>query len=148
MENLKVIESFVVSIYVTESDISLSVDIVRCQIFKYRENSVIQSLPPTRDAFIQHIDKTAYLSAYIWGTLHIPARAEESPTNWTWSFIDNRIKCQCVSYGHCLITQNLNKTVFEKCGCRKGCKKNCKCKKVEMMKCLPTCKCRGKCEES
>ena len=133
VENLKVIESFLVSIYVTESDILLSVDIARCQIFKYHENSVIRSLPPTRDVLIQHIDKAAYVSGYIWGTLHIPARAEESPTNWTWSFTDDRIKCQWVPYGHCLITQNLNKTVFKKCGCRKGCKKNCKCKKVEII---------------
>ena len=37
----------------------------------------------------------------------------------------------------------VNKTVFKKFGCQKGCRKNCKCKKVEIMKCLPTCKCRG-----
>ena len=58
------------------------------------------------------------------------------------------IKCQWVLYDRCLITQNLNKTVFKKCGCRKGCEKNCKCKKVKMIKCLTTCKCKGKCEES
>ena len=58
------------------------------------------------------------------------------------------IKCQLVSYDYCLITQNLNKTVFKKFGCQKGCRKNSKCKKVEMMKCLLTCKCRGKCEEN
>ena len=84
------------------------------------------------------------LSEYIWGTSHIPARTEESPTNWRWYFTDNKIKCQWVSYDYCLITQNLNKIVFKKYGCRKECKKNWKCKKVEMMKCLPTCKCRGK----
>ena len=73
---------------------------------------------------------------------------DKSPTNWTWSFTDNRIKCQWVSYDHCVIKENLNKTVFNKCGCRKGCKKNCKFKKVETMKYLPTSKCREKCEES
>ena len=73
---------------------------------------------------------------------------DKSPTNWTSSFTDNRIKCQWVSYDHCVIKQNLNKTVFNKCGCRKGCKKNCKCKKVETMKYLPTSKCREKFEES
>ena len=108
-ENLKVIESFVGSLYVTQSDISSSVNIARHQMFKYRGNSEIRPLPPTRDALIQHIHKAAYVSSYIWGTSHI-ARTEESPTNWTWSFTDNRIKCQWVSYDHCLITQNLNKT--------------------------------------
>ena len=76
----------------------------------------------------------------------LPARTVESSTNWTSSFTENRIKCQWLLYDHCLITQNLNKTVFKKCP--KGCKKNCKCKKVEMMKCLPTCKCGEKSGES
>ena len=147
-EKLKVIESFVVSLFVTELDISSSVNIARYQIFKYRVNSEMRLLAPTRDALIQHIHKAAHISGYIWETLHIPTGAVNSPTNWTWSFTDNRIKGQWVSYDHYLITQNLNKTVFKKCGCRRGCKKNGKFKKVEMMKCLPTCKCCRKCEES
>ena len=47
-ENLKVIGSFAVSLYVIESDISSFVDIARYQIFKYRGNSEIRSLSPTR----------------------------------------------------------------------------------------------------
>ena len=98
--NLKLIESFLVSLYVTESDISPSVDVARYQIFKYPGNSGIRSLPPTRDALIQHIHKVSYVSVNIWGTLHIPARTGESQTNWTWSFTDNRIKCQWVTYDY------------------------------------------------
>ena len=56
-ENFKVIESFVVSLYVTELDVSSSVDIARYQIFEYCGNSEIQSLPPTRDALMQYIHK-------------------------------------------------------------------------------------------
>ena len=112
-ENLKEIESFVVSLYVTESDISSSVDIARYQIFKYRGNSEICSLPPTWDALIQHIHKAAYVSGYVWGTSYIPWKTEQSPTNWKWSFTDTRIKCQWVSYDHCLIRQNLNEVVFK-----------------------------------
>ena len=52
-EKFKVIESFVVSLFVTESDISSSVDIAMYQIFKYCGNSEIQLLPPTWDALIQ-----------------------------------------------------------------------------------------------
>ena len=147
-ENLKVIEWFALSLYATVPDISWSVDIGRYQISKDRDNSEIRSLPPTRDALIQHIHKVTYVSGYIWGTLHIPTRTEKSPLKWTWSFTDNRIKCQWVSYDHCLITQNLNKAVSKKCGCRKDCKRNYKCKKVEMMKCLPTSKYREKFDES
>ena len=112
-EKLKVIESFVVSLFVTELDISSSVNIARYQIFKYRVNSEMRLLAPTRDALIQHIHKAAHVSGYIWETLHIPTGTVKSPTNWTWSFTDNRIKSQWVSYDHYLITQNLNKTVLK-----------------------------------
>ena len=81
-ENLKVIEWFPLSLYATEPDISWSVDIARYQISKDRENSEIRSLPPTRDALIQHIHKVAYVSGYIWGT-----RTEKSPLKWTWSLL-------------------------------------------------------------
>ena len=68
---------------VRESDISSTVDIARYHIFKYRGNSEIWSLPPTRKAFIEHIRKVTYVSCYICGASHIPARTEDSPTNWT-----------------------------------------------------------------
>ena len=70
-------------------------------------------LPPTRDAMVQYIQKAVYVSGYIWGTSRIPAGTKESPANWTWSFTDHRIKCQWVSYDHCMITQNLSETVFK-----------------------------------
>lgn len=144
-EDLEVIESFVISLYDSESDISSCIDVARYEIFKYRGSSDIRSLPPTRDALIHHIHKAAYISGYLWGMSHVPSTTEEPPTNWTWIVMENKIKCQWISYDHHSITQELYKTVFKKCGCRKGCKKNCKCKKGEQMKCLPTCKCRGKC---
>ena len=109
-KNLKVIKSFVVSLYVTELDILTSVDIARSQSFKYRGNSEIRSLPPARDTLIQHIHK--YIIQYIYlvisGEHGIYRQERKSPTNWTWSFTDNRIKCQWVSDDHFLITQNLN----------------------------------------
>ena len=52
-ENFKVIESFLVSLYVTELDVLSSADIARYQIFQYCGNSEIQLLPPARDALMQ-----------------------------------------------------------------------------------------------
>ena len=72
-ENLKVIELFVVSLYVTESDVSSSVDKEKYQILKYCGNYESRSSLPTRDALIQHVYKAAYVSGYIWGTSPIPA---------------------------------------------------------------------------
>ena len=117
-----------------ESDISSFVDIGRYQIFKYRGNSEIRSLSPTRHVSGEH------------RTYREEQKSHQQIEHGLSLTIDkvSMGQCQC----HCLITQNLNKTVFKKCGCQKGYKKNCKCIKVEMMKCLPTCKCKEKCKES
>ena len=36
----------------------------------------IQSLPPTRDALIQHIHKSAYVSVLIWGRANLLNKTE------------------------------------------------------------------------
>ena len=59
----------------------------------FRGNSKIRSLPPTRDALIQHIYKAAYVFGYVWGTSHIPARMKDSRAKWAQSFTS-------VSYSH------------------------------------------------
>ena len=133
--------------YESKTDISSSIDTARYQIFKYRGNSDIRSLPPTKDALVHHIHRAAYVAGYIWGRSHIPIKTEEPTTNWKWVVKDEKLKCKWVSYDHGSATDSLGNTVFKKCGCRKGCKKSCKCKKGDEMKCLPTCKCRGKCGE-
>ena len=144
-DDLKIIEAFIISLYDAEADISSSIDIARYQIFKYRGNSDIRSLPPTKDALVHHIHKAAYVAGYIWGRSDVPTKSDEPPTNWTWFVQDKKLLCKWVSYDHEGPTNNLTNTVFKKCGCRKGCKKPCKCKKGVEMNCLPTCKCRGKC---
>ena len=146
-EHLKQVEAFIISLYDTETDISSSIDTARYQIFKYRGNSDIRSLPPTKDALVHHIHRAAYVAGYIWGRSHIPIKTEEPTTNWMWVVKDEKLECKWVSYDHGSATDSLGNTVFKKCGCRKGCKKSCKCKKGDEMKCLPTCKCRGKCGE-
>ena len=116
-ENLKVIESFCSFSICHRIRYIIICWYSKVSNFQYRGNSEIQWLPPARDVLIQHIHKAAYLSGYIWEIPYILARTEESPTDWTWSFTGNRVKCQWVLYDYCLITQNLNKTVFKKCIC-------------------------------
>ena len=82
VEDLQVIESFVISVYDFEPDISSCIDVARYEIYKYRGNSNINPLPPARDALIPHIHKAAYVSGYIWGMSHVPNTTEEPPINW------------------------------------------------------------------
>ena len=83
----------------------------------------------TKFSNIVEIHKAVYVSGYIWGMAHRTNTTDEPPTHCTWSVVDGRIECLWISYDHQLATQNMYKTVFKKCGCRTGCKKNRKCKK-------------------
>ena len=133
-EHISKVEAFIISLY-DVVDESASIDFVRYQIFNYRGNFDVKSLPPTKDALVHHIYKSAYVTGNVCGRAHIPIKTEEPPTKWTWIMEDGKLKCQWVSYDHAAATQELHKTVFKKCSCRKGCKKSCKCKK-EGLKCL------------
>ena len=69
-EDINVIEKFIISLYCDHCN-CFSIDLARYKIFKYRQNMNIRSLPPTRDALIQHIHKSAYVSGLIYGVEQI-----------------------------------------------------------------------------
>ena len=74
-EDFNVIEKFIISLYYGDWK-CFSVDLVRYEIFKYRQNMNIRSLPPTRDTSVQHIHKSAYVSGHIWGRANLPNKTE------------------------------------------------------------------------
>ena len=53
----------------------------------------IQCLLSTRDALIQHIHKSAYVSGHMWDRANFPNKTDESPSNWTWSITNDKILC-------------------------------------------------------
>ena len=53
-EDINVIEKFSISLYCDDCN-CFSIDLAPYEIFKYRQNMDIRSLPPTRDALIQHL---------------------------------------------------------------------------------------------
>ena len=83
-EYLQAIERFVISVY----DRSLKVDLIdsaRFEIFKFKGDFDIRSIPPTSNALRLHIYRAAYISGWIWGLSHIPESTLESPYQWGWS---------------------------------------------------------------
>ena len=89
--------------------------------------------------------KLAYVSGHIWGRANLPTKTDESLSNWTWSISSEKILCTWLSPNNALVSENLTKMAFKKYGCRLKCKKNCSCKKENVL-CLPIFKCRGKCD--
>ena len=80
-EHISKVEAFIISLC-DIVDESASIDFVRYQIFNYRGNFDVKSLPPTKDALVHHIHKSAYVAGYVWGRAHIPIKTEKPPTNW------------------------------------------------------------------
>ena len=72
-EDVNVIENFIISLHYDDCN-CFSVDLARYEIFKYRQNMDIRSLPPTRDALIQHMHKSACVSGHIWGRSNLPKK--------------------------------------------------------------------------
>ena len=68
-------KKFIISLYCDDCN-CFSIDLTRHEIFKYRQNMDIRSLPPTRDALIQHIHKSAYVSGHIWGRENLTNKTE------------------------------------------------------------------------
>ena len=143
-EALHVVERFIVSLYTNEPSYPSSIDLARYEIFKYRGNLEMRSLPPTRDALVQHIHKAAYVSGYIWGRSHLTNTTDEPLSNWTWNLSGGKICCVWLSSNTSPLSEDLSKKAFRKCGCRKKCTKICSCRKQEI-RCLPNCKCRRNC---
>ena len=143
-EYLQAIERFVISVY----DRSLKVDLidsVRFEIFKFKGDFDIRSIPPTSNALRLHIHRAAYISGWIWGLSHIPESTLESPYQWGWSKDGEigSVKVIWTNYNPELAISTFKKS-FNKCGCRTNCSKKCSCRKLQLC-CLTICKCRGKC---
>ena len=89
-EYINVNEKFIISLYYDDCN-CFSVNLARYEIFKYQQNMDIQSLLSTRDALIQHIHNSAYVSGLIWGRENLPNKTDKLPSNCTWSISSHKI---------------------------------------------------------
>ena len=110
-EDIYVIEKFIIPLYCDDCN-CFSIDLARYEILKYQQNVDIQSLLPTRDALIQHIPKSAYVSGHIWGSTNLTNKTDESPSNWTWSVSSDKILCTWISPNNTPRPENLVKIDF------------------------------------
>ena len=103
---------------------------------------------------------TTYLHGMLWSNIFIKSHIYLFVSGGHCTYRQERKSRKQIGHGPSLIIeQSVNgwpmiiawlhriwiKLYLKSADVEKGCKKNCKCKKVEMIKCLPTCKCRKKC---
>lgn len=138
MSVFSVIERFVVLLYDRTSD-QESVNTCRKQLFA-RKNRLMETIPPTCDALMQHVKRACYQSSFIWNKSLLANPAIPSPGDWGWQLVKDKWSpvWMTIPQASTVCTELL------KCGCKKGCSGNCKCAKA-FMKCTALCYCEGEC---
>ena len=118
-ESERLVDRFVILLYGrTSSD----EDVNKCCRGLFTKGRSIENIPPTKGALMKHIRRAIYQAGHIWG--HSLMRCQNLG-NWIpyWSSTPEASKfCQ----------ERL------KCGCKKKCQGNCKCKQANL-KCTELC---------
>ena len=105
-----------------------------------RKGRKFDGLPPTRDALLQHVKRTAYQAGHIWGQALVPSPTLPSPQDWGWVSDGGEWRPFWMTLQE--ITKSCQQLV--KCGCKKGCRGGCSCRKASL-RCTALCKCPGEC---
>ena len=135
-EDFKLLEIFVVLYWSTCN--TVDVNTARRLLFTQGGRS-IENIPPTLSALKQHVLRSS-LQAYKWIKCLDRNRNELDPRAWGW------IKA---TDGYIPLWSELPEASaacreLVQCGCKKSCKKRCKCKTQELP-CTELCACAGQC---
>jgi hypothetical protein len=112
------------------------VNLLRYQLFCQKQ-AKNDAMPPTKDSLVQHTKRAAYQS-FIWKQALEAKPTIPTPDGHGWHTVDGQL-------APTLMTQPAApNTLLEliRCGCSKGCIKNCKCKNHHLA-CTQACKCTG-----
>ena len=87
------------------------------------------------------IERAVFQGGHVWGQTLVPQPVLPSPSSWGWIKTDDGLY-----EPHWTTLPEASKTCYEliSCGCKKGCRSRCKCKKASL-KCTALCVCEGEC---
>lgn len=100
----------------------------------------IENIPPTQAALVEHIKRATYQAGHVWGQTLQTMQELPSPSEWGW------VKSEDGWIPHWSDLAEASKACSEliRCGCKKGCRGNCKCTKADLP-CTALCFCSGSC---
>ena len=132
-EEVARLERFTILLYDRTSHLT-SIDEARKHLFT-KKGRTMDALPPSRAALIQHIKRAVYQGGHCWGkmlqvSIHLP-----SPGDWGWTDSANWKPLWTT-----LPEASISSRELLRCGCKKGCRGQCKCKKAAL-KCTAMCQC-------
>ena len=105
--------------------------------FLNTKSTLLKLLPPTQNAFFNHLKRAAFATAVDKSAhIHKPQLPSYEENGWAL----NAGKLVPVTSTFPAWPESMTKTIA--CGCMKGCKKNCSCMKKNIS-CYIECRCRG-----
>ena len=136
--SMQAIERFVILMY---DRTSTCTDVNKARKKLFAKRSSVQRIPPTRAALEQHVKRAVFQGGHVWGQILVPQPVLPSPSSWGWIKTDDGLY-----EPHWTTLPEASKTCYEliSCGCKKGCRSRCKCKKASL-KCTALCVCEGEC---
>ena len=136
---IEVLEHFVVILYDRTSS-EVRVNDARKHLF-CQKSRPMDGLPPTQSALIEHTKRAAYQAGHIWAQMLVTVPKLPSPGEWGWQETNNGWEVEWTTL------PEASKACREllRCGCQKGCRRQCKCVKA-VLQCTALCQCRGLCE--
>ena len=137
--DFEIIQSFVCILY-DSSSTTTKVNKLRMEFFP-RKLAMMQKLPPTKAALIEHVNRSIY-QANVWLSCLDARQNLCSPAGFRWIQMDNTWKPLWTALPD--VEQNCRQLI--KCGCKAEpkCSKKCVCKSTGL-RCTALCLCRGLC---
>ena len=138
--SMKKVERFVVILYDRTSTLE-HVNDARKQLFAQKGRS-IDGIPPTQAALLEHTKRAAFQAGHVWGQMMVPSPFLPSPGDWGWQRNEAAGKWDIFWTSLAEATSSCRELL--RCGCKKGCKGQCKCHKAALQ-CTALCSCGGEC---
>ena len=122
-EVMAFIERFIILFY-DRTSTSTDIDQARRKCFAKRHN--VQSIPPTKAALKEHVKRAVYQGGHVWGQMLVSTPELPSPCRWGWS---KASEGHYEAFWTCLPDAGQSSYELISCKFKKGCVKQCKCKK-------------------
>ena len=135
---MTILERFVIIMYNRTSECT---DLDSAHKFLFTKKSrQLELLPPTSNAFMQHVKRTIYQAVHCWGQCLQSQPIKHDPSQWGWSKNDDEWNPVWTTLPQ--VSQICSE--LRHCSCQKGCLGNCKCVKANLS-CTALCHCDGEC---
>lgn len=134
-KDVAVLEHFTILLYDRTSSLT-DIDEARFELFT-KKGRTMETLPPTKAALVQHIKRAVYQGGHCWGHATVAAPEMPSPENCGWTEPSNWKPVWTT-----LPEAAVSSRELLRCGCKKGCRGRCACKKAAL-RCTALCQCGG-----